>query len=100
MIENNITTGINNFIKEKPVEAIIFLDNTCPKCGKKLELDTRILNKIYIAIRYICKYCGYICPIKYDIHNNICNSIQCDEPKPSPLYDDSISKFIKNFGNK
>lgn len=97
-MNNTVSTGIDKLKNEKPIEALYFLDNTCPKCDDKLELVTRKLDNISIAIRYECNNCGYICPIKYDMKDSICNKDEFNMPKYSPLYDRSIYEFIKYFG--
>lgn len=97
-MEDKASTGIINFINNNLKEGIIFLDNTCPKCGNQLNLITKPLNNTYIAVRYECFKCKYICPIKYDIKGNICNQNYCDEVKPYPIYDVSINNFLKTFG--
>ena len=99
MKELKLCTGINRFKKEKPVEGIIFCDNTCPHCGNKLELITKKLFKENILIRYQCNRCDYICPIKYEIINTECNKDKCDSPNIKPLYDKSIYNFFNEFGD-
>ena len=96
---NNIaSTGIDKLKDEKPIEVLYFLDNTCPKCSDKLELVIRKLDNISIAIRYECNNYGYICPIKYDMKDSICDKDKFNMPKYSPLYDRSIYEFMKHFG--
>ena len=98
MIKSELYTGINNFKNKKPIQAIIFYDNTCPICGNKLELIVKKIFKENVLIRYECNKCHYICPIKYEITNIECNKDKCDIPNIKPLYDTSIYNFIQNFG--
>lgn len=97
MKETRASTGFDRFKNEKPIEAIIFCDNTCPRCGEQLELVVKNILNTPIAIRYECK-CGYICPIKYNINGNKCTQTECEEPKPNPVYDKSIFEFRQHFG--
>ena len=76
-MENTASTGIDKLKNEKPIKK---------------------LNGIDVAIRYECKKCGYICPIKYDMKDSICDKNKFNMPKYSPLYDRSIYEFIKYFG--
>lgn len=70
--------------------ALIFDDHTiCPICGNKIELEKKKLIKTDINIKYICKKCGFSCPIKWE--NN---------KKPVPLYDDQINKVIDSIGKR
>lgn len=91
-------TGVNQFRKDKPVIGLIFSDDTCPICDNKLNLLVKNLFGTPVAIRYECKSCGYICPIKYEINGNKCTQKECNEPKPNPVYDNSIFEFRKSFG--
>lgn len=89
MYSNTSSTGISRLNKSKPSEAIIFGDNTCPKCGNKMEIEYKWLQGKQIAVRYLCKYCKFICPIKHDESNM---------EKLHPTYDKSVFNFLSNFG--
>lgn len=89
MDSNTSSTGISHLNKSEPSEAIIFGDDTCPKCGNKMEVEYKWLQGIQIAVRYLCKHCKFVCPVKHD-ENNM--------DKLSPTYDKSIFNFLSNFG--
>lgn len=82
------TINISDLKKDKPRQALIFTDETCPCCGEKLSIDKRLLKRMEVKIRYICYHCGFICPIKFE------------DGQTTPVYDQSIHDFIQNFGDK
>ena len=87
---DDLYTGIEYHKNEMELSpAIIFDDNTCPFCGEKMERITIQSFDTVSTIRFECKHCWYYSPIRHLTENL---SI------PLPLYDNSISKFIEEFG--
>lgn len=89
MDNDTSSTGISHLNKSKPSEAIIFGDDTCPKCGNLMEIEKKWLQGIQISVRYLCRRCGFVCPIRHD-ENNM--------EKLYPTYDKSVFNFLTNFG--
>lgn len=82
------STGVNE--QKRPYkEALIFGDNTCPKCGNKMRLDEKRLKGENLRVRYICDKCKYVCPVGHNEDN--LNRV-------SPIYDATIYDFLFNFG--
>lgn len=82
------STGVNE--QKRPYkEALIFGDNTCPKCGNKMRLDEKRLKGENLRVRYICSNCDYVCPIGHSSDN--LNRV-------SPIYDTTIYDFLFSFG--
>lgn len=80
--------GLDVLKKKYPYEAIIFEDDTCPKCGEVLKIEDQSLGEKDVRVRYVCYNCGYICPIYHDTEANTIK----------PLYDRTVYNFIANFG--
>ena len=75
MKDTKASTGVESFKNEKPIEAIIFSDNTCPKCGRQLELVVKQLANIPIALERIREdYPDTVLGIYNKIDNN---DIEC-----------------------
>ena len=86
MNNDTSSTGISHLNKSNMTEALIFGDDTCPRCGYHLKIDTKWLKGEQVRVRYICDRCGFVCPMKHD-GDNI-----------SPTYDRSVFNFLSNFG--
>lgn len=80
------TSGIDKLKDNKFKYALKFEDNTCPYCGGRLYIDTRASKNNITSTRFKCDRCDFVCPLKYE------------GDEVTPVYDDSISKFIESFG--
>jgi len=87
-MEENSSSGIYLVNRESPIEALLFDDLTCPKCGSNLVLDTRRLRENYIPIRYFCPQCKFVCPIKHE-----------DTGEYKPSYGKEVYEFLSTFGD-
>lgn len=89
-MENNLksTSGISAFFNGYKM-CVSYNDNTCPYCGQRiLRYEDQPFYGNYIKIRYICRNCGFICPVGYP---NLKDA--------KPVYDSTINNFIDNFGS-
>lgn len=89
-MENNLksTSGITPFFKGYKM-CVVYNDNTCPYCGQRnLNYDDQPFYGKHIKIRYICRNCGFICPVGYpDLKNG------------KPIYDSTVTNFLNDFGS-
>lgn len=85
-----VNTGLINSLNS--FEALIFTDNTCPKCGEHtLDVETQEENEKNVMIRYRCSNCNYVCPISRE-HVTV-----GEEAEYRPGYDSSIKNFMTIF---
>ena len=89
-MENNLksTSGITPFFKGYKM-CVVYNDNTCPYCGQRnLNYDDQPFYGKHIKIRYICRNCGFICPVGYP-----------DLKSGRPIYDSTVTNFLNDFGS-
>lgn len=84
-----IKTSLDSF------EALIFDDDTCPKCGEhSLCIDSAKEYDNNILVRYRCNNCGYICPLSRE---HVTVGIEAEF---RPGYDSAIKNFMKRYHSK
>lgn len=89
-----INTGIKTSLDE--FEALIFDDDTCPKCGEhSLGIDSvKGYEGKDILVRYRCTNCGYVCPLSRE---HVTVGIEAEF---RPGYDSAIKNFMKRYHSK
>lgn len=97
-MEKEIVTGVNFLLEDPLKNAIIFQDNVCPRCSKKMYIVKGVSYSSDMPIRYQCPNCKYMCPIGYDIGEENCSKDSCGNIKRFPSYGQDIYNFISEFG--
>ena len=93
-VESKANTGIKTSLES--FEALIFDDDTCPKCGEhSLVLDSvKGYEDKDILVRYRCINCGYVCPLSRE---HVTVGIEAEF---RPGYDSAIKNFMKRYHSK